>query len=203
MSKKILIADDHSVVRLGTKIMLSRNIRDLAIDFAVNYKEVQAMISVTKFDLLILDIEMESSTYKNMIKELKALQPDLKILVFSSSDENIGVEYIEEGAEGFLNKLSSDQVLIKAVQSILEEGYYYPPAMVHLLRRPRKKSPEEILSERELQVFKLLGEGNGILEISSLLNVQPGTVGTYKNRIYSKLGIKSLMEIFRLYNKME
>ncbi|WP_415326978.1 response regulator [Chryseobacterium sp. MMS23-Vi53] len=203
MHKKILIADDHSVVRLGTKIILEQHLRDLTIDFATNYKEVTSIISVKKLDLLILDIEMEGSIYKSMIKEIKTLQPAIKILIFSSSNENVGVEYIEEGAEGFLNKLSSDEVLVKAVQLILEEGYYYPPAMIQHIRKPRQKDPFEMLSERELQIFKLLGEGNGILEISNLLNLRPGTVGTYKNRIYTKLGIKSLVEIFKIYNKLQ
>lgn len=203
MNKKILIADDHSVVRLGTKIVLQRNIDELEIDFAENYDQVKEKIKAGNFDLLILDIEMENSIYKYMIKELKSIQQDLKILVFSSSEENIGLDYVQEGAEGYLNKLNNDEVLVKAVTSIFEEGYYYPPKLVQLSGRPQRKDPQEVLSERELQVFKLLGEGNGSLEIANALNVQAGTVGTYKKRIYNKLGIKNIIDLFKVYRKLD
>ena len=204
MGKKILIADDHSVVRLGTSVVLENQLDDISIDFAVNYDELKEKLRVEKFDLLILDIEMEGSIYKFMVKELKMIQNDLLIMIFSSSKENVAVEYIMEGAEGYLSKLSSDEALAKAVKSILENGHYYPSALVkQLSEKTHKKDPKEILSKREFQVFKLLGEGNGSLEISNTLNIQAGTMSTYKKRIYTKLGVKNLIDLFKIYKNLD
>jgi two-component system, NarL family, response regulator, fimbrial Z protein, FimZ len=201
MNKKILIADDHSVVRLGTAMVLEHHLTNIFCDYAENYGEVKTKLQEGKFDLLILDIDMEGSTFKFMIKELKMIQEDLPILIFSSYKENIAVEYIQEGAEGFLNKLSNEETLIKAVQTILEDGFYYTPQLIEQLSvQHKKKDIIETLSERELQVFKLLAEGNGNLEIANVLNIQMTTASTYKRRIYAKLGVDNVIDILKLYN---
>ncbi|REC79626.1 DNA-binding response regulator [Chryseobacterium elymi] len=204
MGKKILIADDHSVVRLGTSMVLEDQLDGISIDFAVNYDELKEKLTSEKFDLLILDIEMEGSIYKFMIKELKMIQEDLLIMIFSSSKEDTAIEYIMEGAEGYVSKLSSDKTLAKAVTSILENGHYYSPELVkQFSEKSHKKDPQEILSKREFQVFKLLGEGNGSLEISNALNIQAGTMSTYKKRIYTKLGVKNLIDLFKIYKNLD
>ncbi|WP_415326247.1 response regulator [Chryseobacterium sp. MMS23-Vi53] len=201
MNKKILIADDHSVVRLGTALVLENQFSNIFCDYAENYGEVKKKLHEERFDLLILDIDMEGSTFKLMIKELKMIQEDLPILIFSSYKENIAVEYIQEGAEGFLNKLSSEHTLIRAVQTIFEAGFYYTPQLIEQLSAYRqKKDIIETLSERELQVFRLLAEGNGNLEIANILNIQMTTASTYKRRIYAKLGVDSVIDILKIYN---
>lgn len=204
MNKKILIADDHSVVRLGTSIALEDRIDNITIDFAANYNELKEKLTHEKFDLLILDIEMEGSIYKLMISELKNIQEDLLIMIFSSSDESVAIEYILEGAEGYVNKLSNDETLAKAVRSIFQNGQYYPASLIkQFSERSDKKNPKEILSEREFQIFKLLSEGNGNLEIANLLKIQSGTMSTYKKRIYTKLGVKNLIELFKIYKNLD
>lgn len=204
MNKKILIADDHSVVRLGTSIALEDRIDNITIDFAANYNELKEKLTHEKFDLLILDIEMEGSIYKLMISELKNIQEDLLIMIFSSSDESVAIEYILEGAEGYVNKLSNDETLAKAVRSIFQNGQYYPSSLIkQFSERSDKKNPKEILSEREFQIFKLLSEGNGNLEIANLLKIQSGTMSTYKKRIYTKLGVKNLIELFKIYKNLD
>ncbi len=201
MNKKILIADDHSVVRLGTALVLEGQLTNIFVDYAENYEEVKEKLRAEKFDLLILDIEMEGSIFKFMIKELKKIQEDLLIMVFSSYKENVAVEYIQEGAEGYLNKLSSEETLIKAVRSIFQDGYYYTPQLIKQLSENRqKKDISELLSERELQVLKLLVEGNGNLEIGNILNIQMTTASTYKRRIYAKLGVNNLIDLLKIYN---
>ncbi|CEJ68926.1 Oxygen regulatory protein NreC [Chryseobacterium oranimense G311] len=204
MEKKILIADDHSVVRLGTSVILQDALENVSIDFAINYPELKKKLRTEKFDLLILDIEMEGSIYKLMIKELKEIQEDLLIMIFSSSMENVAVEYIMEGAEGYVSKLSNDETLAKAVKYILENGHYYPPALVkQLTLQPDKNDPVKKLSKREFEVFRLLGEGNGNLEIANELKIQAGTMSTYKKRIYSKLGINNLIDLFKIYKNLD
>lgn len=201
MNKKILIADDHYVVRLGTSMALENNFTNLFIDYAENYSEVLAKLNASKFDLLILDINMPGSIYKNMIKDLKNIQEDLLIMIFSSFEETVALEYIQEGADGYLNKLCNERILIKAVKAIFEEGYYYPLNLVKLLTDPPQKIDiQKLLSEREVQVFTLLAEGNGNIEIANILDIQVTTVSTYKRRIYAKLGISNLVDLLKIYN---
>lgn len=201
MNKKILIADDHYVVRLGTSMALENNFTRLCIEYAENYAEVKEKLYTSKFDLLILDINMPGSLYKNMIKDLKNIQKDLLIMIFSSFEENVALEYIHEGADGYLNKLGSERILIKAIKAIFEDGYYYPLSLVKLLTEPPQKIDiKTLLSEREVQVFNLLAEGNGNIEIANILHIQVTTVSTFKRRIYTKLGVNNLVDLLKIYN---
>jgi DNA-binding NarL/FixJ family response regulator len=201
MNKKILIADDHYVVRIGTALILEKNFDNLFIDFAETYHEIRQKIITEKFDLLILDIELPGSIFKAMIKDLKSLSEGLLILIFSSHPETIALQYIEEGANGFLNKLTAPETLAAAIESIFKTGMYYSPVLMNrLMEKNNKKSPENLLSERELQVFMLLAKGNGNLEIANILDIQESTVGTYKRRIYSKLNINNLVDLLEIYN---
>ncbi|MGD1317756.1 LuxR C-terminal-related transcriptional regulator [Chryseobacterium sp. 2R14A] len=203
MNKKILIADDHSIVTFGTSELLKNHFNNIKIDCAKDYNEVKEKIRNERFDLIILDIEMPGSTYKFMIKEIKSIQKDILIMIFSSSKEIVAMEYIQEGADGFVNKLSSEKTLIKAVESIFEEGYYYPLKLINQVLNRSKKTGTEVLSERELQVFRLLVEGNGNIEISDILKITMSTVSTYKRRIYSKLGVKNIIDLLRIYNNQD
>lgn len=200
MNKRILIADDHYVVRLGTSMVLESHFTDLVIDYAENYDEVETKLKADRFDLIILDMDMEGSTFKYMIKELKMIQQDVLILVFSSSDESAAVEYIREGAEGYLNKLGDEKNMIKAVAAVFEDGYYYSPKLAQkLASHSYKKDVRDILSERELQVFKLLTAGNGNLEIANILDIHIATASTYKRRVFTKLKVNNLVDLLRDY----
>lgn len=201
MNKKVLIADDHYVVRVGTAMVLENQFPNISIDYAENYDEVKTKLYTEKFDLLILDIDMEGSTFKYMIKELKKIQDDIMIIIFTSYKESAAVEYIQEGAEGYINKLSSEKNVIKAVQAVFEDGYYYSPKLVEeLTARSQKKEIADVLSEREFQVFKLLIEGNGNLEIANILEIHMTTASTYKRRIYAKLGVNNLIDLLKVSN---
>jgi DNA-binding NarL/FixJ family response regulator len=204
MNKRILIADDHYVVRLGTSMILEDYFAEISTDYAENYEEVKLKLHSNKFDLIILDIEMPGTHYKHMIKELKMIQEDVMIMIFSSYKESIALEYVQEGAEGYLNKLSSEKTFIKAIKAIFEDGYYYPLSLIQKLsEKPKKNDVEKMLSEREFQVFKLLIEGNGNLEIANILQIQMTTASTYKRRIYTKLGARNLVDLLKIYNNSQ
>ena len=203
MDKKILIAGDHHVVRIGIALILEKNIGKALINHATTYTEIKKKILEDKFDLLILNMEFPGSIFKAMIRELKSLSKDLLILIFSSHKEETAIQYIQEGANGFLNKRSTPEGLVMAVESILKTGIYCPPGLMsQLVEKKGKKSPEDLLSERELQVFELLAKGNGNLEIANILNIQESTVGTYKRRIFSKLNINNLVDLLGIYNNL-
>lgn len=203
MTKRILIADDHHVVRIGTALILEKNFERFVIDFAETYDEVREKLRAVKFDLVILDIELPGSTFKSMVKEIKSISEETLVLIFTSYKESVAMQYIQEGANGFLNKLSNPETFVKTIEGIFKDGYYYTPGVLNeMVIQMQKKSPVEILSERELQVFDLLAKGNGNLEIANVLNIEESTVGTYKRRVYQKLKIKNLIELLEIYNEI-
>lgn len=202
MNKKILIADDHYIVRAGTAMVLEAAYPRLNINFAENYEQTKNFIGSNSYDLLILDIDMPGSQYKQMIHELKSIQNSLKILVFSGYDNDVALQYIREGAEGYLNKQSNEEQIKIAVKSILDKGYYYPTELIVPIIQNKKNSPGEKLSSREYEIFKLLSYGNGNLEIANMLNIKMSTVSTYKKRIFEKLNVANIAELIKAHNQI-
>lgn len=204
----ILIADDHSIVRFGTAVAINETFKEAQITHASTIKEVYSHLNFKRFDLVLLDINMPGGNNINVIKEILDLQPDIKILVFSSYDENIyALRYIEAGAAGYLNKNTAMEELNNAISSIQERGKYMSPAVrdLYIQKLTSTKSsidkvnPLNKLSNREMDVAKHLIEGHGILEVSNLLDLSSSTVSTYKSRIFEKLGITNIPELIELF----
>lgn len=210
--KKILIADDHSIVRLGASIIINEKFKNTEIINATTIKEVYDHLNNSKFDLLLLDINMPGGNNIKVINEILSLQNDLKILVFSSYDENIyALRYIEAGAAGYLNKNTAMEELANAIQSIQERGRYMSDAIKDLYVQKLttnkstldKANPLYKLSNREMDVAKHLIEGHGILEVSNLLKLSSSTVSTYKSRIFEKLTVNNIPELIELFKLNE
>lgn len=205
MRNKIIIVDDHIAIIAGVSIILEQSIEGLEIDHAEDYPESLEKISNNHYDLVILDINLPGGKQKEMIREIKEQNKDIKILVFSSYDESIGVQYIQHGADGYLNKLSDEKEIISAVKQILETGNYFSPQVIKLLldanSRKTPINPFDKLSAREKEICDLLIQGNGNLEISNILDIRLTTVSTYKMRIYKKLEVNNLAELVILSQK--
>ncbi|WP_294240887.1 response regulator transcription factor [Chryseobacterium sp. sg2396] len=200
--RKILITDDHCVVRVGTGMILEEHLENISVDYAESYAQSKLKIRNERFDMILLDVGMPDSTFKFMVSELKTIQNDLIVMIFSSMKEIYAPDYIREGAEGFVNKLADEQTLVQAVETLFNKGLYYPS----IKRAPHfseKGIPIDKLSEREFQVFMSLAEGNGILEISNLLKLEVPTVSTYKRRIFKKLGISNIVELLNIYQSYQ
>ncbi|MCW3162759.1 response regulator transcription factor [Chryseobacterium oryctis] len=203
MSLKILIADDHYIVRVGTSLLLQSTYPDAEIGFAENYEQVKKKITSERYDLLLLDIDMPGSLYKKMIGDLKNLKADLKILIFSGYKEKIAVQYIREGANGFINKESFEDEIINAIENVIQSGFYYPADLVPLLAQQTTEiDPMSLLSIREYEIFELFAKGNGNLEICNILNLQMSTVSTYKKRVFEKLEVKNIAELIKIYESL-
>lgn len=205
MTKKILIADDHDIVVTGTSLILEAHIPDLMIDTARNYPQVAEKTARQEYDLIILDINMPGSKNRMMIPEIKKICPRVKILIFSAHDEAVALEYMKEGADGYLNKLCAIEEIPEAVKKVLREGYYYPAGITRYLLQanaePLPPNPIQKLSAREYQIFSLMARGEGNLEISNILNIRMPTISTYKKRIYTKLGTTNIVDLIRLHEK--
>ncbi|MBV8325164.1 response regulator transcription factor [Chryseobacterium sp.] len=202
MNERILIADDHHVVRAGTALILQSAYPDLIIDFAEKYDQVKELLKTTKYSLLILDLDMPGSQYRKMITELKAIQKNLRILIFSGFNKEVIIQYIREGAEGYISKQSSEEEIRNAVKLVLEKGHYYPQELIGLIIENKRMDPKEKLSSREYEIFKLLAEGNGNLEIANRLGIEMSTVSTYKKRIFQKLHLNNIADLIKAYEMM-
>jgi len=199
MTKNILIADDHDIVLVGTSILLESRIPDVVTDLAEDYPKALEKISQQKYDLVILDINMPESKNKKMIAEIKATDPDIKILIFSAYEEEVAVQYIKEGANGYISKLSKSDEISDAVKKIFSDGYYYPSNIVDQLFQESPLDSIKNLSAREYEIFILMVNGNGNLEISNKMGIQMPTISTYKKRIHTKLKTNNLADLIKLY----
>ena len=206
MSQKILIVDDYLVVRTGVSIILGEHFKEAELFAIENFPETIEFLKENEVDLILLDINMPGGKNKEMITEIRELQPNLKILIFSGYEESThACQYILAGANGYLNKLSDKETIIIAIESIFKTGNYISPeTMSTLINASTKKAtinPIEKLSKRELEISELLLEGNGNLEIANKLNIQMTTVSTHKNKIFSKLNIKNIIELISVFDK--
>lgn len=183
---------------------------DIVIEQASNFTELLAKLEGEHFDLLLLDIDLPDGRELRMIEAVRKRQPEIKILIFSAySEERYALSYIHAGADGYLNKFSSDSQLTGAVKSVMTTKKYISPfvkekILEEALNKNKKKqgNPLEMLSDRELEIARLLVRGDSNTEISGMLYLHASTVSTYKNRIFEKLGIKnivSLAELIRLH----
>ena len=200
---KILIADDHTVVRKGIQTFLNESFDKLHIDEVVDGTEILKKISYTNYDLLIMDIQMPNTDAFDIMQYIKIKFPDVKVLVFSMSPENIyGLRFLKAGASGFLSKDQSLHEFKKAIETILSGGKYISKSLAEFLTyssfTPNAATPFEKLSKREFEVMSLLLAGNSINDISHQLNIHSSTIGTHKARIFEKLNVINMLELKEL-----
>lgn len=206
MQKEILIVDDHLVVRTGVSIILEEKLKNIAISTTENYCETLKILKEQKFDLIILDVNIPGGRNTSMVEEIKDIQPNVKILIFSVYEEEThACPYIIAGANGYLNKLSDKKKLTGAVDSILKTGNYLTPDIIkELVKASSNKqsiNPLDKLSKREREISELLVQGDGNIEIANKLSIQLTTVSTHKNKIFTKLNIKNIVDLIGLFNK--
>jgi len=205
---KILIADDHSVVRQGVSLILRDYFTGMEVTQAETFDSTLEMLKRESFSLMLLDINLPGGNSITMIGDVRAIQEKVKILVFSAYDEDqYALRYIQAGADGYVNKLSSEDKIIEAVKTILAGEKYVSYTLKKLLaQHPDVKlndNPFYLLSNREMEIMLLLVNGEGNLEIANKLDIKMSTVSTYKSRIFEKLGVNNvvtLAEKFRLHS---
>ncbi|MEO5966686.1 MAG: response regulator transcription factor [Ferruginibacter sp.] len=198
--KKFLIIDDHEVVRSGIKTLLSDIYKESEVDEANNGITALENIRNTNYDLAMLDIKMPNTDTLALMETIRNDFPDLKVLVFSMSPENLYAQrYLKAGARGFLNKDSSMEEIHKAIEQILSGKKYISDNLVELLASTVGKNPDEnkfnLLSPREFEIATLLLSGQTISQMSKDLHLGVSTVGTHKARIFEKLGVTNLLEL--------
>lgn len=206
---RIIVADDHGIVRMGLIQTIQRLRPDATILEVEDFKSLYKVILKEELDLAIMDVNMPNGSVQEAIDYIKLHQPNLRILIFSSQDEEVyAMRYLKMGAGGYVSKQSSNAVVESALTAMLSTGRYASDTLkeamfLESINGTTKSSPFEVLSDRELQIANKLAEGLPLKEISNQLNLHSSTISTYKNRLFEKLKIRSipeLVEILRLYN---
>lgn len=201
----ILLADDHSIVRHGMVLMIKEIIQEVNIFHASTFKETLAILRKTNIDFMILDISFPDGNSSAIISQIKSLNKNIKILIFSGLEEDVyALRYINSGANGYLNKLCSEDEMRIAVRTFLEEGKYISQKIKDKIldnyMSNKSINPLDQLSNREIEVARLMVQGYGNLEISSMKKLQKTTISTFKKRIYEKLNIDNLVALIGIMN---
>jgi two-component system, NarL family, invasion response regulator UvrY len=198
---RLLIADDHEILREGLKYVVSLS-RDISVvGEAEDAESTLQLCRTTPADVLLLDVSMPGPGVLDTIKNIKAIRPELKILVLSvHPEEQYARRVLAAGADGYLTKNHSSRELASAVQQVHNGRKYLTPFLAQelaldLARGHKTRDAHETLSNREYQTLLQLGAGRGVHEIASLLNLSPKTVRTYRARIMEKMNLKSTAEI--------
>jgi len=200
--RKVVLADDHAIIRDGLKQILADTDDLLVVGEAANGLELMQRVRESDFDVLVLDISMPGRNGLELIHMIKDEKPELPILVLSMhQEEQYAVRAFQAGASGYLTKESDSELLIAAIRRVAAGGVHISEKVAELMVRgvqPTKALlPHNLLSDREFQVFNLLVKGLGLTEIASELSVSVKTISTHKTHILQKMNLANSAELVR------
>ena len=198
---RILVADDHAIVREGLKQVLSEEFEQATISETSTAKGTLELVKAQKWDILILDIHFPDRNGVEILKEVKSLQPDLPVVVLSLSPEDqYGIRVLKAGGAAYINKESAPEELISSVKKVLEGGRYVSTALAEQLAAsiaPPRTPLYQTLSDRELEVLEHLGSGSTVSDIAESLSLSVKTVSTYRSRLLEKLHLRTTADLIR------
>ncbi len=197
---RILLADDHPVVREGFKQMLADYEDMLVTGEAGTSQEVLNKVHKNDYDVLLLDIFMPGRSGLEIISELKKEYPKMAILVISAyPEEQYSVRALKRGASGYLLKLTAPEELITAIRAVSQGRNYISSSLAerlaNMIKDDAQENPHERLSDREFQVMRMIVSGKSLKEIAEDLALSDKTVSTYRTRILEKMNMKNNAEI--------
>lgn len=206
---KILIADDHQVVRKGLKQILEDEFNEVEFGEAKNAAEALLKAGEKKWDLLILDINMPGRSGLEVLHQLKNDKSTIPVLVLSMhAEEQIAVRTIKSGAWGYISKDTADTELVKAIHQILNGKKYISPRVAELLaeqiENPSDKAPHELLSDREYETFILIAKGKTVSQIAKEISLSVPSVSTFRARILDKMKMETNADLvcYAVNNKL-
>ncbi|MCU1266498.1 MAG: response regulator with a DNA-binding domain [Acidobacteria bacterium] len=199
--KKVLIADDHAVVRNGVKKIFEDQPEETSFGEASTALEVLKLVREENWDLVILDISLGGGgNGLDALKEIRQIRPRLRVLILTMHDEEqYARRAFKAGAAGYITKDSSRAELLKAINQVASGARYISKAfaeeLVINLERGSDRPPHESLSDREFEVMRLIASGKAVGEIAVLLSLSANTISTYRARILEKMGIRTNAEL--------
>ena len=193
---RVLIADDHAVVRQGLKQILSGVADITVIDEATSGLEVLEKARAVEWDALVLDLSMPGRNGFDILLDLHSEMPNRPILVLSMyAEDQYAVRVLKAGASGYLTKESVPEELIQAIRKIVDGGKYISPTLAEKLAfeisAPSDRLAHDTLSDREFQVMRLIAAGKSVSHIAGELSLSVKTVSTYRGRILQKMNLKT------------
>lgn len=206
---RILIADDHAILRRGLMEILRREFKDAALGEAENAELLVEQFQQHDWDLVILDVAMPGRSGIDILAELKRLRPKVAVLVLSMhSEEQYGRRALKAGASGYITKDSSPEELIRAIRKVLGGGRFVSGELAERLaldlHSDTKQFLHETLSDREMEVLRLIALGKTVSQIAVLLHLSVTTVSTYRSRVLEKMNMSTNAELmhYALWNHL-
>lgn len=198
-----LLADDHSLIRQGIVFLLEELELESIVFHASNLQQIVESVKTNQIDIAIIDAHFPDGNSLTIISEIKQINPDIKILIFSGIDENTqSLKFINAGANGFLSKLSEEEDVKNAIFEMINKGEYISAAtqtlLVNSFRNRNLINPLFSLTDKEREIAQMYAEGLGNLEIANKLDIKQNTVSTLKKRIFDKLKIENIVELVEL-----
>ena len=199
---RVLLVDDHAVVRQGLKQVLAESLPDATFGDAASADEALRMVRTANWDIVVLDISLPGKSGIEALKELRAAPPRLPVLVLSMHpEEQFAVRALKAGAAGYVTKRTAARDVVAAVQKVLSGGRYVSASLAERLAAQTQagsaQAPHEALSDREYQVFRLLAMGKTVKQIGKELDLSPQTVSTHRTHILEKMGMQSNAELIQ------
>ncbi|EFK58608.1 response regulator transcription factor [Sphingobacterium spiritivorum] len=205
-TRNILIADSHPVARLGVSTLLEQFLTDIDIYIASNFEELQSMLLVVKYDLLIMEIELPNGNWVAIVDQILSVQKDLKIIILSKQDNKfLASASFMKKTFAYVCKDQSIEYIRNVIQTVLSGSKHFrkeKTSQQFILKEPNNETQtiSIILSPREMEVSFLLLKGSSIKDIAKVLNLSKTAVSTYKIRLFKKLGVKNIAELYNLLN---
>ncbi len=198
---KILLADDHAVVRRGLRQILADEFKRAAFGEARNAQEALDLVWKENWDVVVLDITMPGRSGLEVLREIKKSRPRLPVLVLSMHPENqFALRVLRRGASGYMTKESAPDELVGAIKKVLAGGRYVSASLAEKLAsyvssNESQKPAQELLSDREFQVLRLIASGKIVSEIAKELSLSVKTISTYRTRILEKMKLRNNAEL--------
>lgn len=199
---RVLIADDHAIVRRGLRQILADEYQALVVSEAANAAEALSLARERDWDAIVLDISMPGRSGLDVLKELKHLRPQTPVLILTAHpEEQYALRMLKAGAAGYMTKECAPEHLVGAVRKVTGGSRYISPTVAELVAAPfgcdPETQPHESLSDREYQVLCMIASGKTVGQIAGELALSPKTVSTYRARVLKKTGMKNNAELTR------
>lgn len=197
---KILIVDDHALVRQGLRLLLQDEFENVVIEAAGNASNALELAASQKFDVVVLDLNLPGRSGFEVLQELKQRQPELPVLVLTAYPEDqLSIRTLAAGAAGYVTKQSANEDLVNAVRKVLSGKTYVSVELAEKIagriRRGVASAPHENLSPREFEVMTKLATGRSLTEIAEELSLSVKTISTFRTRVMRKLGLNNNVEL--------
>ncbi len=202
---KILVVDDHSIVRAGIAYLMANEAASFAFEDASDGEKAVACLKESRFDLVIVDIHIPGTDTVGLIRYILTQYPDTHLMVFSMNEEAwFGRRFLQMGVKGYLSKESPDDEVRTAIWTVLKGKRHVSNQLARQISEEvldgRGENPFDLLSSREFEVLLQLVKGDSVSAIAETLNLHTSTVGTHKAHVFQKLGVQNIVQLTNLAN---